>query len=220
MRLVVGSASTAKKKYFEELFEDYECEFVLGKDLNIPEPIENGKTSYENALIKARHYAKLSGLPAVALDSSLLFLDFDENDPIQVGCHVKRPQGKALTPLEMRDYYKNLAHEHGGKLRSEWIDAYALVGEQIDYCKDFKEETDEKSGFYLTDEAHEKFNPAQPLDSISKKIASDLFYYDTLEMKESGIVLKEDRNIMKYRSFVSKTVDEMAALLRLERKQK
>ena len=41
MKIVVGSSSMAKKIYFEEYFKDYDCEFVLGKDLGIEEPREN-----------------------------------------------------------------------------------------------------------------------------------------------------------------------------------
>lgn len=58
MKIVVGSSSMAKKIYFEEYFKDYDCEFVLGKDLGIEEPVENGLTSYKNALIKAHHYSR------------------------------------------------------------------------------------------------------------------------------------------------------------------
>ena len=83
MKIIVGSQSIGKKIYFENLFDEYDLEFVLASELGIDEPIEDGKTSYENALIKARHYSKLSGLPCIALDSSLTFLDFSENHEIQ-----------------------------------------------------------------------------------------------------------------------------------------
>ena len=44
MKIVVGSGSLAKKKYFEELFEKYDCEFLLAKDFDLEEPVEDGKT--------------------------------------------------------------------------------------------------------------------------------------------------------------------------------
>lgn len=216
MKIVIGSGSDAKKKYFEELFSKYDCEFVLGKEFTDIEPNENGNTSYENALIKARYYSKVSNLPAIALDSSILFLDYDVNDSIQVGAHVKSPKGKELTPLEMREYYKKLAHEHGGKIRSKWIDAYALVDETCEYCREFND-VDERSGFYLTDEAHEKFDPSQPLDSISKNIDPAMFYYDYIEYKKNEIIIKEDRDQSKYTLFVDEVVSEIAQILNLKK---
>jgi XTP/dITP diphosphohydrolase len=46
-------------------------ELVRQADLNIPEAPEPHRTFVENALAKARHAAKLSGLPAVADDAGL-----------------------------------------------------------------------------------------------------------------------------------------------------
>ena len=213
MKIIVGSQSIGKKIYFENLFDEYDLEFVLASELGIDEPIEDGKTSYENALIKARHYSKLSGLPCIALDSSLTFLDFPENHEIQVGAHVKSPQGKELNPIELRDYYMNLAHKYGGKLRAAWIDAYALVSSDFEYCKSFIDEVDDSIGFYLVDECHSKFNESLPLDSISKRIDPFMFYYDYDEAVENGIILKGNSGLNKYSSFVDKIIYEMVEVL-------
>ena len=210
--IVVGSQSNGKKKYFEDLFDEYDFEFVLASDLGFDEPIEDGKTSYENALIKARHYSKLSGLPCVALDSSLTFLDYPENHPIQVGSHVKSPQGVVLSPIELRNYYMNLAHQYGGKLRAAWIDAYALVTPDFEYCKSFVEEVDDSIGFYLVDECHFKFNESLPLDSISKRMDPFMFYYDYDEAIENEIILKGNSDSNKYHLFVDKVINEMIGL--------
>lgn len=217
MKIVVGSSSMAKKIYFEEYFKDYDCEFVLGKDLGIEEPVENGLTSYENALIKAHHYSRKSNLPAIALDSSLLFLDFPIDHPIQVGSHVKSPQGKELSPIEMKNYYQQLACKHGGKLRCAWIDAYALADGELEYCRDDKDISKDQS-FYLCDESHEKFIASQPLDSISKNL-SNVFFYDLEEPGENELLIKEGHGQKKYHLFVEKVVDEIAELLNLKRKQ-
>ena len=213
MKIIVGSQSIGKKKYFENLFDEYDFEFILASDLGFDEPIENGHTSYENAFIKARHYSKLSGYPCIALDSSLTFLDFPENHEIQVGSHVKSPQGKVLNPIELRDYYMNLAHKHGGKLRAAWIDAYALVTPDFEYCKSFIDEVDDSIGFYLVDECHTKFNESLPLDSISKRIDPFMFYYDYDEAVENGIILKGNSGLNKYSCFVDKVIEEMAEIL-------
>ena len=213
MKIVVGSQSVGKKIYFENMFDECEFEFILASDLNIDEPIENGKTSYENALIKARYYCEKSGLPCIALDSSLTFLDFPLDHEIQVGSHVKSPKGKTLNPIELRDYYMNLAHEYGGKLRAAWIDAYALVTPNIEYCKSFIDEVDDSIGFYLVDECHEKFDEYLPLDSISKRIEPFMFYYDYDYAIVNGIILKGNEGLNKYCHFVDQVIEEMKELL-------
>ncbi len=47
------------------------ADVVSAKDLGAPEPLEDGVTFAENALIKARALAAFTGLPAVADDSGL-----------------------------------------------------------------------------------------------------------------------------------------------------
>lgn len=116
----------------------------------------------------------------------------------------------------MREYYKQLAHEHGGKIRSKWIDAYALVDDTYEYCRDFQD-IDKQSGFYLTDEVHEKFDPFQPLDSISKNIERNVFFYDYVEYKKNEILIKEDRDQSKYALFVDEVVSEIAQQLNLKK---
>ena len=217
MKIVVGSGSLAKKKYFEDLFKEYDCEFVLAKDFGLEEPIEDGKTSYENALIKAKYYSKMTGYPCISLDSSLLFLDYPEDHEIQVGSHVKSPKGKELGRIEMRDYYQALAHEYGGKLRAHWIDAYALVSDTIEYCRDYKN-IGKDEGFYLVDECHSHFDEAQPLDNISKRMNPFVFFYD-YEIHENEIVLKEDREVSNYGQFLDEVIKEMTQLLDLKPKQ-
>lgn len=48
-----------------------EINVVPQSDFNVPEVPETGTTFVENAIIKARHAAKITGLPAIADDSGL-----------------------------------------------------------------------------------------------------------------------------------------------------
>ena len=217
MRIIVGSQSIGKKKYFEDLFSAYDCEFVLASELGIDEPIEDGKSSYENALIKARYYSKMSGLPCIALDSSLTFLDFPLNHEIQVGAYVKSPKGIELNPIEMKNYYKNLAHKYGGKLRAEWIDAYALVSD-FEFCKSYADVVDNSIGFYIVDEEHERFDEYQPMDCISKKMVPFMFFYDYYDKMEKGTIDKGNVESNKYSQFVDEIIVEMAKKLGLKEK--
>jgi XTP/dITP diphosphohydrolase len=70
-RIVLASSNPGKLREFNALFADSGCEVVTQASLGIDDAEETGLTFVENALLKARHAAQLSGLPALADDSGL-----------------------------------------------------------------------------------------------------------------------------------------------------
>ena len=71
MKVVIATSNQGKLKEFETLLAPLNWQFYSLQDLGIKSPIEDGATFYENALIKARHAATISGYPAIADDSGL-----------------------------------------------------------------------------------------------------------------------------------------------------
>lgn len=71
MKLVLASNNAGKLAELQQLFAPLGVQLVRQADLNIPEAPEPHRTFVENALAKARHAAKLSGMPAVADDAGL-----------------------------------------------------------------------------------------------------------------------------------------------------
>lgn len=71
MKLVLASNNAKKLKELQALFEPLGIELVTQGSFGIPEAEEPFHTFVENALTKARHAAKASGLPALADDSGL-----------------------------------------------------------------------------------------------------------------------------------------------------
>lgn len=71
MKLVLASNNAKKLKELQALFQPLAIELVTQGSLGIPEAEEPFHTFVENALTKARHAAKASGLPALADDSGL-----------------------------------------------------------------------------------------------------------------------------------------------------
>lgn len=71
MKLVLASNNTKKLNELQALFQPLGIELVTQGSLGIPEAEEPFHTFVENALTKARHAAKTSGLPALADDSGL-----------------------------------------------------------------------------------------------------------------------------------------------------
>ena len=71
MKLVLASNNAKKLAELQALFAPLCIELVTQGSLDIPEAEEPFHTFAENALAKARHAAKASGLPALADDSGL-----------------------------------------------------------------------------------------------------------------------------------------------------
>ncbi|MET0210452.1 MAG: RdgB/HAM1 family non-canonical purine NTP pyrophosphatase [Burkholderiaceae bacterium] len=71
MKLVLASNNAKKLKELQALFQPLALELVTQGSLGIPEAEEPFDTFVENALTKARHAARESGLPALADDSGL-----------------------------------------------------------------------------------------------------------------------------------------------------
>lgn len=71
MKLVLASSNSGKLKEFGTLLADSGFEVVTQASLGVDDAEETGLTFVENALIKARHAARATGLPALADDSGL-----------------------------------------------------------------------------------------------------------------------------------------------------
>ena len=71
MRLVVASGNRAKLAEFERLLGPLGFDCVPQSEFGVPDVAETATTFVENALLKARHAARVAGLPALADDSGL-----------------------------------------------------------------------------------------------------------------------------------------------------
>ncbi|MBD8897493.1 RdgB/HAM1 family non-canonical purine NTP pyrophosphatase [Rhodanobacter sp. DHG33] len=71
MKFVLASSNSGKLKEFGALLADSGFEVVTQASLGVDDAEETGLTFVENALIKARHAARATGLPALADDSGL-----------------------------------------------------------------------------------------------------------------------------------------------------
>ncbi len=70
-KLVIASHNEGKVREIRELLGPYGIEPVPAAELGLPEPEETGVTFMDNADLKARAAADLSGLPSLADDSGL-----------------------------------------------------------------------------------------------------------------------------------------------------
>jgi XTP/dITP diphosphohydrolase len=70
-RVVLASSNPGKLKEFGALLADSGFEVVPQASLGVDDAEETGLSFVENALLKARHAARVTGLPALADDSGL-----------------------------------------------------------------------------------------------------------------------------------------------------
>lgn len=71
MQVVLASSNAGKLREFSELLASSGMRVARQSDFGIEPPPETGLTFLDNALIKARNAARLSGLPAIADDSGI-----------------------------------------------------------------------------------------------------------------------------------------------------
>jgi XTP/dITP diphosphohydrolase len=69
--LVIATHNAGKLKEISALLAPYGVNCISAGSIGLPEPVEDGTTFVENALIKARAAAQASGLPALADDSGM-----------------------------------------------------------------------------------------------------------------------------------------------------
>ena len=70
-KIVLASGNRGKLKELARLLEALRVEVLPQSDFNVPDADETGTSFAANSLIKARHAARLTGLPAIADDSGL-----------------------------------------------------------------------------------------------------------------------------------------------------
>lgn len=92
-RVVLASSNAGKLREFAALLADQGFTLLRQSDFGIEPPPETGSTFFENALIKARNAARISGLPAIADDSGIE-VDALSGGP---GVHSARYAGEGAT---------------------------------------------------------------------------------------------------------------------------
>lgn len=95
-RVVLATANRGKLAELQALLAGCGFEVVPQSDFGVEPPVEDGDSFAANALIKARHAARVSGLPAIADDSGL------EVDALggRPGIHSARYAGPACSDAD------------------------------------------------------------------------------------------------------------------------
>ena len=187
-KVLFATGNESKAKRFKDGLLRNGIEIITIKDIDEDiEVSEDGKDAIENALIKARAYAKVLDIPVFAMDDSL-YIDNIPDDK-QPGLYVRRVNGKRLSDEGMLTYYSNLAHEYGvdGKLTCRWVYGIAVINNGVESTYTWS-----KDDFYIVDKPSDKIDPGYPLNTISINKKSNKYFTDMT--KEDHDIVKEDES--------------------------
>lgn len=187
-RVLFATGNESKALRFKDELFKKGIEIITINDLDRKvDVIENGNNAIENALIKAKSYAKEVDIPVFAMDDNLYIENIPEDK--QPGMYVRRVDGKRLTDEEMIDYYSKLVRNYStdGKLTCKWIYGMVVInkGKESVY-------TWSKNDFYLVDKPTNKIDKDYPLNSIS--VNKKLNKYFTDMTNEDKKLAEEDES--------------------------
>lgn len=99
MKLVLASSNRGKLEELRALLRSHDLELVAQADLGVDDTEETGVTFIENAMLKARHAARISGLPALADDSGIC-VDALRGAPGLYSARYARQHGDAAANID------------------------------------------------------------------------------------------------------------------------
>ena len=79
-KIVIASHNKGKVKEIRELLEPLDINIFSSAELDLQEPVEDGFSFEENALIKSSYVSKMTGIPSLSDDSGICFTDLN-NEP-------------------------------------------------------------------------------------------------------------------------------------------
>lgn len=125
-RLVIASHNEGKVREIRALLQPHGMDVVSAKELDLPEPVENGTTFFANAEIKARSAADLSGLPALADDSGLCVEALGGDPGVYTADWAETPAGRDWN-LAMQKVEDALAAKPGASRAAHFTCVLALA---------------------------------------------------------------------------------------------
>lgn len=122
MKPLIATSNLGKIAIYTQIFKELGLHCCSLRDIKLDIEIEeNGKNELENAMIKAKAYHEVTGLPVLCNDSGLVIEKFAPAD--QPGVFVRRYGGRELTDEETIKIFSEKLAKVGGE-----SDAYFNVG--------------------------------------------------------------------------------------------
>lgn len=126
-RIVLASSNVGKLREFQQLFADQDSEIIPQSSLGVGEAEEPHATFVENALAKARHACRHTGLPAIADDSGIV-VNALAGEP---GVHSARFAGEPRSDARNNEKLIELLRPHRDR-RAHYYCVIVLVRHGLD----------------------------------------------------------------------------------------
>ncbi len=123
-RIVLASGNAGKLAELRELFAGSGIELVAQSALGVSEAEETGLSFVENAILKARHAARATGLPALADDSGLCVDALDGAPGLTSARYAGRHGDSAANIARLLAALRDIADGHRG---AHFIGVLALL---------------------------------------------------------------------------------------------
>lgn len=160
LEILIATNNEHKLKEFNDIFKDYEVKLYSLNDLNLNINVdENGKTFYENALIKCNALKKYTSMPIIADDSGIIIDGLGDNFP---GIHSHRYMEEKGGQAKCLDYLTKNYLGHKAKFHCSIV-LVNLLSEPVEFVG-------EVSGTIskIVKNAPFGYDPIFKLDSINK----------------------------------------------------
>ena len=102
-KLVIASHNKGKIIEIKELLKPLNIEIISAHELKIMEPIENGLTFEENALIKSKFVSNATGLACISDDSGICFKDLNDEPGIYSARWAGKEKNFDLAMIKVND---------------------------------------------------------------------------------------------------------------------
>ena len=128
MKVLIATKNKGKIEKYSTILDKLGMDYYTLNDINIDIDInENGKTTTENAIIKAKEYYAAVNTPVLADDSGLIIDKLPAEK--QPGIYVKRHNGKELTDEEILSLYSKEIENVGGESTGAFVITIAIIDE-------------------------------------------------------------------------------------------
>lgn len=208
-QVLIASHNKAKINRFKKILPDVNWITLEELGLKIDEPKEDGNSELENATIKAKAYYEATGIKSFALDTGFYIEGLSDED--QPAHHSQEVAGvdDSMSQEErfelMKEYYKNIAKEHGGSVQAYFKDVFVIYdGKEI-------KATQSKRAVTLTDVEAEVHDIYVPMASLYKVPPTNKYLHQLTELEyedftKPGLIrakhrLLEDQDKLDYLIF-------------------
>jgi XTP/dITP diphosphohydrolase len=110
-RIVLASGNPGKLSEMRAILTDTEIQFIVQGELGISDVEETASTFVENALLKARHAARTSGLPALGDDSGICVDALDGAPGLLSARYAGRHGDSAANIAKLLDALRDVPHD-------------------------------------------------------------------------------------------------------------